>query len=256
MNHTYEKEHMSYSAVSTYLTCPLRYKFHYVDQIPPSFISSSLAFGSAVHEAIGAFLQTHMEGDGLRVDQMVDVYTQAWRSDAESPIRFFNGDNENSFLEKAYHLLGVFHDGFDLQTEVLGVEEFFEMNLDGLPPLIGYIDLIEKSPDETISLIDLKTASKKLTAANVNSNLQLTAYSLGAERLGFDPEQLGLRLDVLLKTKTPELVRYETTRTQRDRERFVKMVTQVWNGIERGVWFPKEDWHCSQCPYSQPCEDW
>jgi putative RecB family exonuclease len=78
----------------------------------------------------------------------------------------------------------------------------------------------------------------------------------GPEHLGFDPEQLGLRLDVLLKTKTPELIRYETTRTQRDRERFVRMVTQVWNGIESGVWFPKQDWHCSQCPYSGACEDW
>ena len=73
-------------------------------------------------------------------------------------------------------------------------------------------------------MVDLKTTSKKLADSSVHSNLQLTAYSLGAEALGFDPDQLTLRLDVLTKTKSPELVRCETRRTQGDRERFVKLV--------------------------------
>ena len=52
MNPNHEKPHLSYSAISTYLTCPLKYKFHYIDQLPPAFTSSSLAFGSSIHEAV------------------------------------------------------------------------------------------------------------------------------------------------------------------------------------------------------------
>jgi putative RecB family exonuclease len=256
MNENKQVDHLSYSAVSTYLTCPLRYRFHYIDQIPAAFTSSSLAFGSAVHEAVGAFYQTHLEGDSLRIDQMVDVYRQAWMSRNREEIRFFNGDNENSLLEKAQQLLTVFHDSFDPSVSVLGVEEFFELPLGGIPTFQGYIDLIEQSADGTVSIVDLKTASKKLTNANVQSNVQLTAYSLGAEALGFDPRNLSLRLDVLLKTKSPEMARYETRRSDADRYRFIKVLYQVWNGIEQGIFFPREDWHCQQCAWASNCTKW
>ena len=47
-----ETQHLSHSQISTYLTCPLRYKFHYVDTIPPEFTAAALVFGQAIHEAV------------------------------------------------------------------------------------------------------------------------------------------------------------------------------------------------------------
>jgi putative RecB family exonuclease len=136
------------------------------------------------------------------------------------------------------------------------VEEFFELPLDGIPPFHGYIDLIEQSPDGTITVGDLKTASKKPSAPNVQANLQLTAYALGAETLGFEPDNLSLRLDVLLKSKTPEMVRLETCRREEERHRFIRLVYGVWNGIEREVFFPRQDWTCWQCAWSAQCKEW
>jgi putative RecB family exonuclease len=249
-----DHDHLSYSQINTYLSCSLKYKFHYVDKIPPAFSPVSLVFGSAIHEAAAAFYQTKLEGDELRPDQMLDVYRDTWRQAGK--IKFFNGDNEQKLVAKAEELLSVFHDAYDPSNQVLGVEEFFELPLEGLPPFHGYIDLIEESADGEISIVDLKTASKKLSDSNVHSNLQLTAYALGAEALGFDPDQLNLRLDVLTKTKTPEMVKYETRRIEEDRQRFLRLVYSVWNGIERGVFFPKEDWHCSQCAWAKQCSEW
>ncbi len=251
---TNEARHLSYSQINCYMTCPLRYNFQYVEQIPPAFTSAPLAFGSAIHEAVAAFYQSHLEGDILRLDQMLDVYRDVWQH--KEDIRFFNGDDEISLLIKAEQLLGVFHESFEPSTRVLGVEEFFEFSINGLPPFQGYIDLIEQSLSGDISIVDLKTASKKLTNANVQNNLQLTAYSLGARALGFEPEDLKLRLDVLLKTTKPDLVRYETTRTEEDRLRFVRLVQGVWRGIEAGAWLPRQDWHCQQCAFSGPCAEW
>jgi putative RecB family exonuclease len=249
-----DHDHLSYSQINTYLSCSLKYKFHYVDKIPPAFTSASLAFGSAIHEAAAAFYQTRLEGDELRPDQMLDVYRDTWRQAGK--VTFFNGDNEEKLAKKAEELLTVFHSAYDPSSEVLGVEEFFELPLDGLPPLYGYIDLIEQDTDGAVTIVDLKTASKKLSDSSAHSNLQLTAYALGAEALGFDPGELTLRLDVLTKTKTPEMVKYETRRTEEDRQRFIRLVYSVWNGIEREVFFPKEDWHCSQCAWSKECADW
>ena len=196
--------HFSYSQLSTYLSCPLQYRLKYVDLIPPAFSSALLAFGSSIHEAVAAYYQSRLEGDALQPHQMVDVYRDTWRN--ADGVKFFNGDSEETLLNKAIQLINVFHDQIDPDTSVLGVEEFFEVQLaKELPPFHGYIDLIEESPDGRVTVADLKTAAKKLVASAVHGNLQLTAYSIGAGALGFDPDQLTMRLDVLTKTKNPEL---------------------------------------------------
>jgi len=257
MNKDMLPDHLSYSQISSYLMCPLRYRFRYIDQLPPEFVAAPLAFGAAIHEAVGAFYHQHLLGDSLRPDQMVDVYRHAWSQKEAEEIRFFNGDDSTLLLGKANQLLSVFHESFDPSVGILGVEEFFSMDMGKrVPPLHGYIDVIEHGADGSIVVADLKTAARKPSDSQVSRNVQLTAYSLGAAELGFDPEALTLRLDVLVKTKEPQMVRLETTRTNRDRDRFLKLVKSVWKGIKREIWFPKQDWHCSQCCYSQPCRDW
>jgi putative RecB family exonuclease len=249
-------DHLSYTQLSTYMTCPLRYKFQYVEQIPPAFKSAALAFGSAIHEAAGAFYNQHLMGDTLRPDQMLDVYREAWRNGDETEIHFFNGDSESKLIAKAGQMVKVFHGAFDPSIAVIGVEEFFEFNIGDLPPFCGYIDLIEQSEAGQITVADLKTAARKPINGSVHQNLQLTAYSVGVEALGFAPDSVNLRLDVLTKTKEPQMVRLESTRSDEERDRFVKLVKHVWNGIEREVFFPKQDWHCQQCPFSEPCAQW
>ncbi len=172
-----DHDHLSYSQVNTYLSCPLQYRFKYIDDIPPAFTSVALAFGSAIHEAVAAFYQTRLEGDELTPHQMVDVYRDTWRRAKQ--VKYFNGDNDNALMDKAKNMLTVFHESADPSAQVIGVEEFFEIPLGGLPMFQGYIDLIEESHDGSVTLVDLKTASKKLSQSNVDSNLQLTAYAFG-----------------------------------------------------------------------------
>lgn len=252
-----EKPHLSYSQINTYLTCPLKYRFHYTDRIEPPFISAPLAFGSAIHEAVGAFHQSCLEADPLSSGQMEDVYRQIWDSHAkERDIRFFNGDSAESFAAKAKRMLEVFHEAFDPSVQIIGIEEPFEVDLGKrMPPLVGWIDAVEQAANGAITVVDLKTASKRYSDHTVHSNLQLTCYSLGAQTLGFNGDTR-FRLDVLLKTKEAELVRYETRRTDADRERFIRLVKSVWQGIRKEVFYPKADWQCGQCPFIAPCKQW
>ena len=252
-----DKPHLSYSQINTYLGCPLKYKFHYMDKIEPPFVSSALAFGSCIHEAVGSFYQSCLEGDPLSASQVHDVYRQAWdRHAKERPIRFFNGDSEQSLTAKAKGMLEVFHESFDPTVQLIGIEEPFEVDLgERIPPLVGWIDAVELASDGTVSVIDLKTASKRYSDHTVHSNLQLTCYSLGAQTLGFNGDTR-FRLDVLLKTQNPELIRYQTSRNDSDRERFVKLVKSVWQGIKKEVFFPKADWQCGQCPFLDNCKNW
>jgi len=252
-----DKPHLSYSQINTYCTCPLKYRFQYIDQIEPPFIAAPLAFGSAIHEAVSALYQSRLEADPLSADQVHDVYRQAWKSHYEErQIRFFNGDTEESLSAKAKRMLEVFHEALDPGVQIIGIEEPFEVDLGKrVPPLVGWIDVVEQAPDGTVTVADLKTASKRYSDQTVHGNVQLTCYSLGAQTLGFNGDTC-FRLDVLLKTQNPELIRYETTRTNADRERFLKLVRNVWQGIKKGVFYPKEDWQCGQCPFADHCKAW
>lgn len=249
--------HISYTQLSTYLACPLRYRFQYVEMIPPAFTPSALVFGQCLHEAAAAFHEFRLMGDDLSPSQLADIFRQCWRNKGDREIRFCNGDDEASLFGKAERMLSVFRNSRRPDVEIVGVEEFFEAPISpSVPPLQGYIDLIEQCPDGRIIIVDLKSAARKPTQSHAATTLQLTAYSIGAASLGFDPAQLGLRLDVLTKTKNPELIRYETSRTDDERLRFVRLAESVWDAIEREVWFPREDWHCAQCAWANHCRNW
>jgi len=265
MNPAQLPDHLSYSSVSCYLQCPLKWRFHYVDKIPEEFVTSSLVFGHAIHESVAAYLNASLSGETLTPDEMLMVYLNAWRESGAVEIRCSNGDSEEKLLKKAQDLLTLWHGGQDGISEVLGVEEAFSVDIAELaghpsldiPALIGYVDHIVKQPDGSITLIDLKTAARKPSQLLADQSLQLTAYSLGAEALGFDPDELTLRLDYLLKGTQPDLVSLETTRSEYDRRRFVKLVTRVWKGITNSVFFPKQDWYCrSSCGYQSQCAEW
>ncbi len=265
MNTANLPEHLSYSSIATYLQCPLKWKFHYVDKLPEEFITSDLVFGQAIHESVAAFLNASLSGDSLTPDEMLMVYLNAWRQSNGVEIRCTNGDSEEKLLKKAQELLTLWHDSQDGMTEVLGVEEEFSVNIAeladypslDLPPLIGYVDHIIKQPGGSIALIDLKTAARKPSQYQADQSLQLTAYSLGARELGFDPDELTLRLDYLLKGAHPDLVSLGTSRSEDDRRRFLKMFTRVWKGISNFVFFPKTDWYCrSSCGYQTQCGEW
>ncbi len=252
----FDKPHLSYSQINTYLMCPLKYKFQYIDLIRPAFTSSALVFGSAIHEAVGAFYQSVLEGDCLTVSQVHDVYRQIWESqNKEHEIGFFNGDSGDSLSKKVQSMLSVFVEQFDPSVQIIGVEEPFSVEIEGTPPLVGWIDSVELASDGTVTIVDLKTASKRYSEQNVRSNLQLTCYSLGAKSLGFNGDTR-YRLDVLLKTQKPELVKYETDRTETDRVRMTKTMKTVWEGIRKEIFFPKEDWQCGQCAYGKICGEW
>jgi putative RecB family exonuclease len=50
-----EARTLSISQIQSYLLCPLKYRFQYVDRIPKPWRAASLSFGSSVHSAIEWF---------------------------------------------------------------------------------------------------------------------------------------------------------------------------------------------------------
>jgi putative RecB family exonuclease len=93
-----DHDHLSYSQINTYTTCPLKYRFNYIDGLEPEFTSSALLFGSGIHAGIQAYLQSTLEGEPLRRDQMVDVYRAEWIGSEGQKIRYSTRESQDSLL--------------------------------------------------------------------------------------------------------------------------------------------------------------
>ena len=55
-------EHLSYSSINLYLTCPAAWRFRYVEK-PTVPKSVNLVFGSAFHEAVENYVGERTEGE-------------------------------------------------------------------------------------------------------------------------------------------------------------------------------------------------
>jgi ATP-dependent helicase/DNAse subunit B len=59
--------HWSYSAISQFLSCPLRFYFQRVIRLPQRSVGSSLVLGSSVHAALAEYHRT------VRQDELTDT---------------------------------------------------------------------------------------------------------------------------------------------------------------------------------------
>jgi len=90
-------DHISYSAISTFQACPLRFYFRYVLGLPERTISSGLVFGSALHRAVQYHFERLLIGDsGTDVDTLLDVFQDHWDSYQDQAILYGKGENRDA----------------------------------------------------------------------------------------------------------------------------------------------------------------
>ena len=131
------------------------------------------------------------------------------------------------------------------------MEHQFRVGLGDTHDLKGAIDLVET----TGTVVDHKTFAKTPSQGDVDRDIQLTAYALAQSLGGETPPDL--RLDVVVKNKTPKTAQLKTKRTENDLLWFVEMFVQIEKAIRAGVFPPNPTgWHCSpaMCGYWDRCQ--
>lgn len=247
------KDHLSVSQMDLYMACSLKYKFTYIDELPKPFKPAALAFGGAVHSVIEWFNKGRASGQTFKEQELIDIFEADWWAANTGILLYKNGDTKNTLLELGMSLIALYFKESQ-KADIVGVEQPFEVllidpeTLEKLElPLVGRFDLVEKGP----VIVDLKTAGRKWTQEDVDMNLQLTGYSfayyLKNERI---PD---LRLDVLLKYKTPRMERMLTSRSVNDFRKFFYLAKQVVKGVKSEVFLPQKSWRCTDCEFRQQC---
>ena len=266
MNKYKNEPHISYSQLSTYMICPLKYRFNYIEQLEPDFTPAALPFGGAIHESIAYFYRGLLEtGNRPSLDDLLDIFKTDWNLRlASEDVMFDKGQTAHNLETLGLAMLQCFYENIQ-PGEIIAVEaEFCLRKLDPsngkmLPiPIIGAIDLVERDREGKIICADLKTAARRYQESKIAQDLQLTVYSSALKRSKIvnGASEVHCRFDVLLKTKKPELVQYSTIRNDNDRRRMFKVVNEILTAIEAGVFFPNPGWQCDGCQHKTACDRW
>ena len=258
-----KEPHLSATGITDYIDCSLLYKFSRIDKLPPEFRSDALEFGTVIHKVLQERYQQKMIGNLLSAKDLHDLFEKYWKEAAEGRdgIKYSEGKDFKTMLMEGKELLTTYLSKIpDDKFKVIAIEEAFSFTIPGCPvPIIGAIDLIEEDESETLIITDFKTSGRSYSNDEVDRNFQLTLYQIAAKTDGHSEREILLRLDCLVKTKTPKFEQYYTTRSSIDEQRAIKKIIQVWNGISKGVFIPNDgssNWKCKGCAHKKACDDW
>ena len=255
-----ERDYISYSSITSYQSCPLRWYFKYVAGLPERTVSSSLVFGSAIHRSVEHHFNELMAGnEPPTLEALVGEYDRHWQETDEGLVKFGKEDDRESLSGLAHKMLAAFQKSPLAKPEghIIGVEEQLRGPvIAGCPDLLGRLDLLVETSDELI-VTDLKTSRSRWSQEQVtDSSGQLLLYSELVRRLA-PSKKLRLQFAVVTKAKEPSFDLHEVAAAPQQIERTKKIVELVWKAIEARSFFPAPSpMQCPTCPFREPCRAW
>lgn len=258
------RSHLSYSQLSLYLECPLKYRFRYIDEIRCEGVSSALVFGKAIHQALAGFYTDVMEQKPFSLARFLTAFEEAWEDVCDGQeVVFKEKESFDSLLAYGKEMLRVFVRGV-MPMRVIAVEVPFEFKLEHpetgeeFPiPIKGIIDLIEEDENGTLWVVDHKTAARAFSDHDLDADLQLMIYAAAVEQLDLvEGREKRYRFDVLVKTKQPKFLQYRLYKDDLDRRKLYWIVVEMWKAIEAGAFYPRYSTHYPGCAWEEECREW
>ncbi len=256
------KPHLSPTQLEMYCKCPESYRRRYIEKeiIPPGI---ALIQGKGVDGAATLnFSQKIASHQDLPISEIVDAAAAAF----DEQLRGEYALSDEEVARGAKRVLGEAKDETVSLAELHAREQAPEYQPvsvqreariilpNSTHDLLGYIDL----EDDRHIVTDIKTANKRKNQEEADNSVQLTLYAASHRiETGRDPAEV--RLDVLVKNKTPVRQVVSSHRGRADYQALVNRVKAVLQGIKSGNFSPATPgaWWCgakwcgyySTCPY-------
>jgi RecB family exonuclease len=213
---------LSATGIKDFLQCALKVVFRYDREIP-SLKNDHAKIGIAVHTALEQFTR-----------RMLTKKSFPDASDYEFAIATFmnsataEGLESVNFYTDGKKMVSEFIDRFDPSEEVIDVERRFQLTTEDGVPIVGAIDKVVKINDDTIAIVDYKTARNALTPWELQEDIQLSMYDLAASIMWPEYKNRLLFLDYVRINK-----RVSTYRTDDDRKTFNEFLGSVWLQMQK-----------------------
>jgi len=227
---------LSYSKVNAYQLCPWKYKLIYVDgwRTPPT---PQISLGLTIHRTIEAYHQRQSK----LLEELLEIYDEKWVNEG-----FDHPQETVGFYERGRKMLVAFFNKMATRdARTVYFEQDFEFPLQR-HKVRGIIDCIDQHPDGSYELIDYKTHAEVWSQEKVDSDLQLTIYSLGCwMALKIRPKRYSyyfLSHDRIIST----------TRTAEQEASALQLLKDVGQKIVRRE-FTADTRHCYYCDFRYKC---
>ena len=163
------------SRLTTWLDCPRRYRFSYVDRPTPPKAGAWAhnSVGAAVHVALAGWWSLPL---AERTPQSAGSLVRAgWQ-----PSGFRDDAQSAAWRERAADMVERYVTDLDPADEPIGVERTVAMRTERLA-LSGRIDRLDRRGDELV-VVDYKTGRHVLTTDDARGSLALALYAAAAAR--------------------------------------------------------------------------
>ena len=183
---------ISYSQISMYSDCPLRWKLKYVDKLIISESNIHLIFGTSMHEVLQHYLnvmysETAKKADSIDLnkmlrDKLIEQFKIAEERDGKPPC---TKEDLMEFFDDGILIIDFFkkrrNQYFSKRDwELIGCEIPIEVDLKNNIKMVGYIDIVMRHiPTDSIKIIDIKTSTmgwNKWMKKDENKTQQLLLY--------------------------------------------------------------------------------
>jgi RecB family exonuclease len=238
----------SFSALDTFQTCPLKYKFQEVDKIKTPK-SPEAVFGSLVHSTMkfihdGNFILPTQK-------QALDHFSKNWNSEI-----FEDEISERIAFAQGIKIIQDYYKKNDPnKTQIVDLESRFTIKLPDKKEthlISGFIDRIDKVEDG-FEIIDYKTARKLPSQELVDDNLQLLIYLLAFLDRYPDQKPENVKLSLyFLKHSTKLSTVKKVDQVENEKMKIIDLVNQ----IEGSSFQPRVSPLCGWCGYQKICPMW
>lgn len=254
------RDYISWSAISTFQTCPLKWYFRYALGLPEETVSASLVFGGAIHQAVELHYRELLSGNPAPdLDTLLYEYQAAWRDRDPDAVKFGKGEDADALGRLAERVLMAFQQSplASPPGRIVGIEEELRGQvLADCPDLLARVDLLVDAGD-SLTVLDLKTARSRWSRQQADDSAgQLLLYSeLAKDFLPGKP--LRLQFGVVTKTKHPAVEIHDVAADPTQVGRTRQVVERVWKAIRTGIVYPAPSpMSCPSCPFREPCRAW
>ena len=164
------RDYISWSEISTYQQCPLRFFWRYVERLPEPTVAASLVFGGAIHASLEHHFRELLDGNPPpNIGSLRDVYDAACQARDDAEIVFGKDESHVSFHQLAERMLRAFQASECARAggTIIGIEEEFRGELvPGLPDLLARVDLLVDTGTKLVIINPWRRPVAKFTASS------------------------------------------------------------------------------------------
>ncbi len=261
-------EKYSYSKLDSFNTCPLKYKFIYIDQIRKKDESIQAFLGKIIHSCLEWIYIQKLDNkvSYFSLDQITNKFKGYWDERWHSKIRFYQFRHPKKlshFIKQKkndYFTLGIktlvnYYSkyGPNFNQDVFRLEEKVEFQIKGFN-FISIIDRIDNDGSGNIKIIDYKTGKKNLTEKKMLKNLQMGIYSIAANSTFPEINRDNITLTLFYTMNNKEVsIKASEFDSKNLKNQIIKNISEIKTCEETSSFDPKESNLCNWCYYWNEC---